>query len=152
MNSRPPWDTPAHTDADAREWDLQERARSDVREGLAGDAVPGDFAAYRRIAQALRTPPPSRLPSNFAFQVAQLAARRHARRPADLRLEQWLVRALVVVFAIGSLVVAALYGGAWLRALDATGTGAAGWFGTAAACALLTWGMQGWRALTRRRE
>ena len=152
MNSRPPWDTPSHTDADAREWDLQERARGDVRAGLAGDAVPGDFAAYRRIAQALRTPPPDRLPSNFAFEVAQRAARLPDARPADLRLEQWLVRALVVALGVGALVVAALYGGSWLRALDGTGTGAAGWVGTAAACALLTWGMQGWRALVRRRS
>lgn len=152
MNTRPPWEDPLRIDADAREWELQERARSDVREGIAGDAVPGDFAAYRRIARALRTPPPERLPSNFAFQVAQLAARAPDLRRVDLRLEQWLVRSLLVVLAAGALVVAVIYGGGWLRALDATGTGVAGWLGTAAACLLLTWGMQGWRAVAGRRR
>jgi hypothetical protein len=152
MNTRPPWDDPSRIDADAREWELQERARSDVRDAIAGDAVPGDFAAYRRIAQVLRTPPPERLPSNFAFQVAQLAARMPQARRLDTRLEQWLMRGLVTVMGAGGVVVAALYGAAWLRTLESIGTGAGGWAGTVAACLLLTWAMQGWRALAARRR
>lgn len=152
MNARPPWESDSPMDADAREWELQERARSDVRDGLAGDAVPGDFAAYRRIAHALRTPQPERLPSNFAFQVAQVAARLPKASRLDLRLEQWLVRSLVAAMVVGGLVVAAIYGAGWLHALDATGTGMAGWAATAALCLLLTWGMQSWRALAERRR
>ncbi len=150
MNARPPWNDPSRTDADAREWELQERARSDVRDAIAGDAVPSDFAAYRRIAQALRTPPPERLPSNFAFQVAQLAARMPKARRLDTRLEQWLMRGLVTVMGIGGVVVAAVYGAGWLQALESTGAGAAGWAAAVAACLLLTWAMQGWRALAAR--
>jgi hypothetical protein len=150
MNTRPPWNDPSRIDADAREWELQERARSDVRDAIAGDAVPSDFAAYRRIAQALRSPPPARLPSNFAFQVAQLAARVPKARRLDTRLEQWLVRSLIAALSVGGLVVAALYGADWLRTVEATGAG--GWAATVAACLLLTWAMQGWRALAARRR
>lgn len=152
MNTRPPWESDSPMDTDAREWELQERARSDVRDAIAADAVPGDFAAYRRIAQALRTPPPERLPSNFAFQVAQIAARAPDLRRFDRRLEQWLVRGLLAALVVGTLVVGMVYGGSWLRALDATGTGVTGWLGTAVACVALTWGMQGWRALLQRRR
>lgn len=152
MNSHTPAQDTPRIDADAREWELQERARSDVRDGIGGDAVPGDFAAYRRIAQALRTPPPERLPSNFAFQVAQLAAQLPKARRLDTRLELWLVRSLMAAMGVGGVVVAAIYGTGWLRAVEATDAGAAGWAATVGACLLLTWGMQGWRVLAQRRR
>lgn len=147
MNTRPPGQPSSKADAAAREWALQERATRDVREGADGEANDADLAAYRRIAHALRTPPAERLPSNFAFQVAQLAARLPKPSRLDLRLEQWLVRGLVGVMALAGLVVAAIYGAGWLSTLESTGTGAGGWAASVGACLLLTWALQGWRSL-----
>ena len=149
MNSRRPGHDPSHAAGTADEWALQERAMHDVRAGAGDGAEDPDLAAYRRIARALRTPPAGRLPSNFAFQVAQLAARLPRVSRLDLRLERWLVRSLVAAMALGALVVAAVYGMGWLRTLESTGAGAGGWVGALAACLLLTWSMQGWRALRR---
>lgn len=135
------------TRIDAREWEAQERARVDA---LAGTRVPGEDVeaqAYARIAQALRAPLPERLPSNFAFHVAQLAARLPRAARLDLRLERWLVRGLVAAMALGGLVTAAVYGAGWLRTLDADGAGAAGWALLLAACVLPTLGLEAWRAL-----
>lgn len=148
MNIRLPGQGPSRIDAEAREWDLQERALREARDGAQGDAPSPELAAYRRIAGALRVPPPERLPSNFAFQVAQLAARLPGARRLDTRLELWLVRSLVAAMGVGGVVVAAIYGAGWLHAVQSTG--AAGWAATLAACLLLTWGMQGWRALRHR--
>lgn len=151
MNKRIPEAQPLQGDADAREWALQERARHDARAGARGHVEDPDLDAYQRIAQALRTPPAERLPSNFAFQVAQLAARLPKASRLDLRLEQWLVRGLVATMVLGGVVVAAIYGGSWLGTLESSGVGAGGWVATLLACVLLTWGMQGWRLLQHRR-
>ena len=149
MNKRIPEADPARPPADAREWRLQERAMHEARTGARAETADRELAAYRHIAEALRTPPAERLPSNFAFHVAQLAARLPKASRLDLRLEQWLVRGLLAAMVLGGLVVAVLYGASWLRTLQATGHGAGGWAATVTACLLLTWGMQGWRALRR---
>jgi len=132
-----------------REWALQERAFSEERasEERAGHATGSDepgLTEYRRIARALRQPPADRLPSNFAWQVAQLAARLPHPSRLDLRLEGWLVRSLVAAMVLGGLAVAALYGLDWLRALDATGS-AGNWMMLVAACVGLSWLPEGWR-------
>ena len=146
MNSRRPGHDPSHADGTADEWALQERAMRDVRAGAGDGAEDPDLAAYRRIARALRTPPAGRLPSNFAFQVAQFAARLPRASRLDLRLERWLERSLAAAMALGALVVGGVYGMDWLRTLESTDPGVAGWVGALAACLLLTWGMQGLRA------
>lgn len=137
-----------------REWALQERARSEERASgeRAGHDAGGDepeLAAYRRIARALRQPPAERLPSNFAWQVAQLAARLPRASRLDLRLEGWLVRSLVAAMVLGGLGAAAFYGTDWLRALDATGA-AGNWILLVAACVGLSWlpeGLRRWTAM-----
>lgn len=135
-----------------REWALQERAFSAERVSEehtghdAGSNEPG-LAEYRRIARALRRPPAERLPSNFAWQMAQLAARLPRASRLDLRLESWLVRSLAAAMVLGGLVVAALYGMDWLRALDATGN-AGNWVLLVAACVGLSWLPEGWRRLS----
>lgn len=133
---------------DPREWQVQEDARSAQRAG----AAPADNAeaqAYARIAQALATPLPDRLPSNFAFEVAQLAARLPRAARLDLRVEQWLVRVLAVAMAVGGAVVSLIYGASWLGTLESASPG--GWVGVAAACVLVTAATQGLPALLRSR-
>ena len=137
----------AMTPEQAREWDVQERARLAARAGsTAGD---DETQAYRRIAQALRTAPPERLPSNFAWQVAQAAARLPRAGAPDLRLETWLLRMLAVAMGVGAIVVSVAHGAAWLRALDAAGSGVAAWAAALALCMLLSWGMQSLRLQRR---
>ena len=95
-----------------REWQAQERARLDERNGVA----PGDdplLARYRQVARALRQPPPVALPADFAAQVAARAG--HA--PLDTRFERLAMRGLVGALALSGAVAAALYGGEWLRSL-----------------------------------
>lgn len=140
--------------ASEQEWNLQERAFVEERaiekrasaeaRGAPEDA---DTAAYRRIVRALRRPPAERLPSNFAWQVAQLAARLPRPSRLDLRLESWLVRGLVAAMVLGGLAVAGVYGLGWLRALDASGS-AGNWLLLVAGCVALTWLPEGWRRWT----
>lgn len=141
-------DPSAHPSAgpDEREWQAQERARIDARDGTP-PAADDEARAHARIARALRAAPPDRLPSNFAFQVAQLAGRLPRRAPLDLRLERWLLRALAVAMAIGALASTAVYGVGWLRTLDAAGPGVATWVLLLAAGMLPTLGAEAWRAL-----
>ena len=125
---------PQHSDQqhiDERRWQAQEKARrGDV------DADPVEL----RIAQALRHAPAVHLPADFA---ARLAAQVQAQAATNLRLEQFLVRGLVLVFAAGTAVVTAWYGRGWAAALAGSlpgGSAAAGWCGLALGCLLLNWG------------
>jgi len=95
---------------DEREWQVQEEALRDQRLGRERLSEDAHAATYRRIAQALRTPPPVALPADFAADLA----RRVAAPRVDMRLEQWLVGALVAVFGIAGGIVAWIYGGDWL--------------------------------------
>lgn len=133
------------------EWQLQERALHEARAREDGDDA---LAAYRRIDRALRQPPAERLPSNFAYQVAALAARLPRIAPLDLRLERWLLRGLVAAMALGAVIAAVVYGSQWLAAGDALAAAgnnphALGWVLLLGACVLLSWGMQGLRALRK---
>ena len=141
MNTQPPG---PGNDSFEREWQLQERALREERAGLAGNGDP-ELAAYRRVAHALRRAPEERLPSNFAYLVAGLAAQGLRAAKLDTRLEQGIVRALVAVMALGAVGVGLLFGRDWLAALDAYGPGASAWLATAVACVGLTWAMEGLR-------
>lgn len=122
---------------DAR-WQAQERARH-----ADPEADPLDL----RIAHALRAPPPVALPQDFAARVAALA---QARAVADSRLEQGLLRGLVLVFALSAAVVVAWFGRGWMATLAATlpgGQSAIGWGALAACCLLGNWGLGALRRL-----
>ena len=122
---------------DAR-WQAQERARHGEAEADALDL---------RIAHALRVPPPVALPQDFAARVAALA---QARAVADSRLEQALLRWLVLVFALSAAVVVAWFGRGWVATLAATlpgGQSAIGWGALAACCLLGNWGLGALRRL-----
>ena len=122
---------------DAR-WQAQERARH-----ADPEADPHD----QRIAHALRVPPPVALPQDFAARVAALA---QARAVADSRLEQTLLRWLVLVFALSAAVVVAWFGRGWVATLAATlpgGQSAIGWGALAACCLLGNWGLGALRRL-----
>lgn len=122
---------------DAR-WQAQERARRGEAEADALDL---------RIAHALRVPQPVALPQDFAARVAALA---QARAVADSRLEQTLLRWLVLVFALSAAVVVAWFGRGWVATLAATlpgGQSAIGWGALAACCLLGNWGLGALRRL-----
>jgi hypothetical protein len=138
---------------DESEWQAQERAWRDERDGVARADDPLQ-ASYRTVVRALCTPPPGRLPSNFAVQVAAHAARLAMHPPLDLRFEQRLMRALVGVFALTAAGAAALYGQqaiAGLAALVPALSAEAGrdWITLVAGCMGLSWSFH---LLRRRRQ
>lgn len=125
------------------EWDAQERA---LREERLGVPVGADarVAEYRLLARALRHPPLDAVPYDFAAQVA----RRAAAGPAfDERLEGWLLRGLVALFALAAIAVVGAYGAAWWPSADALADvlpdGAGTWASAVIACIALSWLMQG---------
>jgi hypothetical protein len=131
-----------------REWQAQERALQDER----NSAAPGDDplqAHYRLVARALRQPLPHALPDDFAARVAARARQQAAHAPPDLRIEQRLVRALIVVLALSAAVVVAWYGPQWWQAITVLLPGAAlNWTLALMACVGLSWSFD----LLRRRE
>lgn len=133
---------------DKNEWQAQERALQDERNGVA----PGDDplqARYRLIARALRQPLPHALPEDFAVQVAARALGRAVHAPPDLRVEQRLVRALVAVLALSAAVAVAWYGPQWLQAITVLLPGAAlNWTLALTACVAVSWSFD----LLHRRE
>lgn len=98
---------PSDHAAAEREWQAQERARLDERHG----ATTGDGVAhpYRLIARALRQPPTALLPPGFAQRTARQAVQ------ADTRVERYLMRGLVAVFALAAAIVTLRHGQDWLR-------------------------------------
>ena len=131
-----------------REWQAQERALQDERNG----AGPGDDplqAHYRLVAHALRQPLPHALPDDFVARVATQARQQAAHVPPDLRIEQRLVRALIAVLALSAAVVVAWYGPQWWQAITVLLPGAAlNWTLALMACVGLSWSFD----LLRRRE
>ena len=125
---------------DEREWQAQERALRDAREGVAS----GDPLArrYRAVVDALRTPLPDALGSDFAAQVAAQA--RNA--PLDARLEGSLVRTLATLLGLSGAVTAAIYGRQWLPAilepLHLDTASALNWALALSACVAMTWVME----------
>ena len=131
---------------DEREWQAQERALQNERSGTDTAADDALVARYRTIARALRQPPPGALPSNFAYEVARLAAMQPQPAEVDSAVEQWLMRALIGAMALAGAAVAALYGGQWLQATgslltETGGVGIGGWIVTLAACFAITFGV-----------
>lgn len=128
---------PEKARVDEREWQAQERALHDAREGLPGN----DPLAlrYRAVVDALRAPLPDMLPPDFA---AQVAARVHG-APLDARLEGSLVRTLVTLLGLSGAVTAAIYGRQWLPAilepLQLDTASALNWALALGACMALNW-------------
>ena len=135
--------TPNGAGIDPREWEAQERALRAER--LKFDAGHGDArtAQYRMIARALRQPPVSPMPADFA---AQVAARVAGAPRMDERVEAWLQRILSGLLAIVAAGALAMYGPQWMPAFTGLlpdGAGAVtGWAGAVALCAAMTWGLQ----------
>lgn len=129
---------------DEREWQAQERALLNERLGIDAGQDDALVARYRTIARALRQPPAGGLPSNFAYEIARVAALQVQPVEVDSRVERWMMRALVGVMALAGAFVAAIQGGDWLRAsgelLGASGLGAGNWIFAVVACVAMTFG------------
>lgn len=118
-----------------RDWLAQERA---LAGGDRGDAL---------LAQALRTQPVASPPPGFAADMARLAAPVAAVRD-DGRLERLLLNGLLVALALGTFVVALIYGGQWLALANRSiGAGGTQWALAGAACVALSWALGGARRL-----
>ena len=115
-------------------WQAQEQARA-----LRADADPAEL----RIARALRRAPPVALPADFAAQVAALARTQASLATTEQSLlEQYLLRGLVIAFALSAAVVVAWLGRGWVAELAAVlpgGGDAVAWSGVAALCMLGNW-------------
>jgi hypothetical protein len=141
---------------DSREWQAQERAMRDAREGVA--STDPMALRYRKVAHALRAPLPDLLPADFAAQVAR-RAEHNATAPAiasvDVQqdVESRLLRYAVGVLGLGSAVVAAMYGRQWLaptmELLHLESAVAVNWALALAACVGVSW-LTDW--LRRHRE
>lgn len=97
MNTPIPPDDPAF---DASEWNAQEQALRAERLGLDNVGDDARTAAYRRIARALRQPPPDPLPADFAAHVAA-RARADAAHEGLERTLGGLLLAILVAAGIG---------------------------------------------------
>jgi hypothetical protein len=141
---------------DEREWQAQERALRDARDGVPS-ADP--FALrYRKVADVLRAPVPDLLPADFAAQVAR-QAEAYARPPELVRsaqaggLERSLLRGAVGVLGLGSAVVIGIWGPSWIAPiasfLQLDSAVAVNWALALGACVGVTWLTD---QLRRRRE
>lgn len=142
---------------DEREWQAQERAMREAREGAA--STDPMTMRYRRVADALREPLPDLLPPDFAAQVARQAEANAAaplmvaEPPTEKGFEFNLMRGLLGLLGLGSAVVAAMYGRAWLaptlELLHLDSNVAVNWALALAACVGASWLTE---QLRRRRE
>ena len=145
--NKPRKEGPDH-DQDEREWQAQERALREARDGLPVTPDDARLARYRNIAEALRQPPQGALPADFASQVARIAlqgsvAGRTAARGDATRFEQVLVRILSAAFVLSALVALGIYGGRLLTMLQSSaGDDGLQWLLVLAACAGLTWSFE----------
>jgi anti-sigma factor RsiW len=98
-----------------REWDVQERALHAERTG-ARPNDDADVAEYRLVARALRNPPLSPIPSDFAARVAASVER--SSRGASESVEVWLERGLVALLLLAGATAVVVYNGDWLRELS----------------------------------
>jgi len=168
--------TPGHEhhidEREACEWAAQERGRqqaSDAAAALAGGSGFGreffsvaepslnpdttEAASYRRIAEALRRPPPVDLPPDFAARVARAAALRapvafpaapESSRPGPptqpAAFERALIGVLACAFALCTVVAALVYGARLSAQLQAAlGVQGAQWTALLAGCLGLSW-------------
>jgi hypothetical protein len=135
-------------DHDEREWQVQERALREARDGLDMSSDDIALAQYRSIALALRQPPHGVLPADFAAGVARfagegIASERAAARVDGVVFEQVLVRILSAAFALSALAALGIYGGRLLAMLQsATGNEGLQWTLALAACVGLSWSLE----------
>lgn len=140
---------PTESPVDEHEWQLQERAWRDERDGAAASDDPS-LAEYRRVVRALREPLPHGLPADFA---ARVAARAEARRRTASLVEDVLTQVLLAALGIAGGVVAFRSGGSWLHEATARlpvqdlNLGLQ-WGLAIAACLGLSWGMEHLRRRT----
>ena len=122
---------------DECEWQAQERGMHAAQGDDADVAGIADLrtAHYRVVAQALRSTPVSQPPADFASSIARLAVTR-----SDAGLERVLSQILLVVFAISSLSVVALYGGRWWQSVhQAFGGDTLAWLLAGMGCLVVSW-------------
>ena len=135
--------TPNGAGIDPREWEAQERALRAERLKLDAGHSDARTAQYRMIARALRQPPVSPMPADFA---AQVAARVAGAPRVDERVEAWLQRLLSGLLAVVAAGALAMYGPQWMPAFSGLLPDGAGavtdWAGAVALCAAMTWGLQ----------
>jgi hypothetical protein len=103
------------TEREQREWNAQESALRAERAG-AHAAVDDVVAEYRLVARALRSPPLSPIPGDFAARVAASVAR--SSRTANDSVETWLERGLVALLPLAGATALVVYNGDWLRELS----------------------------------
>lgn len=118
---------------DDREWEIQERGMRAAHSRRA-EATDPAVECYRRVATALLHAPRSEPPADFASAVvAQVAVR-------DTGIERALFRSLFVVLAAVSVIVTALYGDQWWRAVQGVPVeGALQWLVAGTGCVALSW-------------
>jgi hypothetical protein len=97
-----------------REWEAQERAVRAERLGARNGHDPA-VAQYRLIVRALRKPPLSPLPRDFAASVAARVEQRS--RAANEHVEIWLWRGLVMLLVLAGAAAVSVYFGESLRDL-----------------------------------
>lgn len=125
---------------DEREWQAQENALRDERLGIAASGDDPLVASYRPIVHALRTAPAMSLPEHFARDVARAAAAQASPARVDTRLEQHLLRILVIALTLSGAIALLFYGAQAVAALDAQ---ILQWGLALATCMTLTWSF-GW--------
>jgi hypothetical protein len=126
---------------DEREWQAQERALREARDGAPASGDDGMASQYRHIAEALREPPAHGLPANFAAQVAARAAAAQTNAAmVDTRLERALLRGLAIALALSGVVALAFYGAPLAaQSLSVLGSEGAGWLLALGACVAVSW-------------
>ena len=130
MNHDPRIPTP-----DEQEWSAQERALAEERAGLPPAAGDPRLRSYRLVAHVLAQPLEVQLPEDFARQVARQVPQTIG--PADTRLERSLLTSLLAALALAGLIMALVYGPAWLPSFDLGGVAALlakPWIWALAAC------------------
>jgi hypothetical protein len=96
------------SEREQREWDAQEAALRAERAGSAGSGD-AEFAQYRFVARALRTPEIDAIPRDFAAVTAARALREQ--RIANDAVEVWLGRGLIALLLLAGAVALRVYGG-----------------------------------------
>ena len=124
---------PLQPDFDDHEWQAQERAMHEARDGVATARDDALAARYRAISEALRQPPMPGIPPRFAMRVARRAAA--AGEAADERFERVLTQVLLAALGVAVVVISVLDGSRWLHALGlAMPSGAGSWLAVLVAC------------------
>ena len=139
----PSADTGAQQGFDEREWQAQERAMRDGRDTAAddGDAL---TARYRMIDQALRDPPLTPLPLDFAASVARQA--RNAHKAGEERFERILSHVLIAALGVSAVVICVIHGAQWWPAIAASvPSGSGSWLPLIALCIGTHWMLERWR-------